>query len=169
MSKFLYKITPAALFVLFSIALSSCSASTEPNAAKSKNANQTTAITAPPIENNANLPVADNLTGGNTVSVNPSNPASPTGNKNAAKPAPPVKEPTPVVGSGGSDFALFNQARGALDAADAAFVNGVIIDIKEGNAILTGGVASEAQKKKAEDIVRSVKGIKSVKNNLRVS
>ncbi len=63
---------------------------------------------------------------------------------------------------------LFTQVRGAL-SSDAELLNAVIVQIKEGNATLTGNVSSEAQKTKAGQLIQSVNGIKSVKNNLRVS
>lgn len=84
------------------------------------------------------------------------------------KPSPQVKEPTPQIGSGGDDMSLFTQARGAL-SSDKELSNAVIIEIKEGNVTLNGKVSSETQKAKALQLVQSVKGIKSVKNNLRVS
>ena len=63
---------------------------------------------------------------------------------------------------------LFTQVRSAL-SSDTELLNAVIVEIKEGNATLTGNVSSEAQKIKAGQLIKSVKGIKSVKNNLRVS
>ena len=63
---------------------------------------------------------------------------------------------------------LFTQVRGAL-SSDKELFTAVSIEIKEGKATLTGKVSSEAQKAKAEQLVKGVKGIKSLKNNLRVS
>ncbi len=109
----------------------------------------------------------------NTPTAAVNNISTPTVNSTPAvtkdkKPSTPVKEPTPQIGSGASDFLLFTQVRGAL-SSDKEFSNAVIVEIKEGNVILTGNISSEAQKTKAGQLVQSVKGIKSVKNNLRVS
>lgn len=81
---------------------------------------------------------------------------------------PAVNQPTTKIGSGGDDFALFMQVRGAF-GADQELINGVIIEIKEGNASLSGKVPSEEKKKKAEQLVQNINGIKSVKNNIRVA
>lgn len=140
-----------------SIVLPGCSKNAEPDVAKNNNTNQ------PPSTANSNNASSIPITppAANNVAV-PANI-----NKNN-KPLPPVKEPTPKIGSGASDMFLFTQARLTL-TADKELINAVIIEIKEGNATLTGNVSSEAQKTKAEQLVKSVSGIKSVKNNLRVS
>lgn len=150
------KTMPAAILIL--VIFSGCSQDSKPDAARTGNANLTVAA-------------ANN----NNVSVNPPN--TPTSivnntstqivNKNT-KSLPPVEEPTPQIGSGGQDMLLLTQVRGAL-SSDKELINTVIVDLKEGNATLTGNVSSEAQKVKAAQLVQSVKGIKSVKNNLRVS
>lgn len=82
---------------------------------------------------------------------------------------PAANVPTPQIGTGGSDFFLFTQARNAL-FADAEFKNAnITIDVKAGVLFLNGTIANAAQKTKAEQLVRSVSGIKSVKNQLRLS
>jgi osmotically-inducible protein OsmY len=83
-------------------------------------------------------------------------------------PDPDVKEHNPQIGSGGGDMFLFTQVRSAL-SSDKELFNTVIVEIKEGNATISGNVKSEAQKAKAAQLVQSVNGIKSVKNNLRVT
>jgi len=150
--------------ILISIVLSGCSKNPEPEVAKTGSTNQPAAAS-----NNTNLPAVNN------ISVNPPNtPASmvnntsaPTANRDI-KPSPPVKIPTPQIGSGGDDLVLFTQVRGAL-SPDQELQNAVIIEIKEGNVTLTGNVSSAAQKTKAGRLVQAVKGIKSVQNNLRVT
>lgn len=158
------KITIASVIILIltAIVLTGCTSRTESQAAKTDNINRAPAAAA----NNGN------------ISANPANaPALPVNNnisttttaaRDNRKPSPAVKEPTPQIGSGGDDMALFMQARGAL-SSDKELINAVIIEIKEGSATLNGKVSSEAQKAKAAQLIQSVKGIKSVKNNLRVS
>lgn len=81
---------------------------------------------------------------------------------------PPAKMPTPQIGSGGSDFSLFTQARAAVAADPELKSANVILDVKEGVVTLTGTVAGGEQKSKAEQLVRSA-GAKNVKNQLRVA
>ncbi len=159
---------PALILVLVSIVLTGCSRSSEPDVAKTDNANQSLAVS----NNNINQAAVLNNTNVHAGSPNASTPmvsnsAASIVNKDE-KTLPPVKAPTPNIGSGGSDIFLFTQARGAL-SSDKELLNAVIIEIKEGNVTLTGKVSSEDQKTKAGRLVQNVAGIKSVKNNLRVS
>jgi hypothetical protein len=162
-----FEFMPAIILILISIVLVGCSRNTEPEVAKS-NVNQ--APTA--LNNNTNqAPAVLN----NNVSVNAANASTPIAINTPAstvdnnkKSSPPVKAPTPQIGSGGGDMFLFTQVRGAL-SSDKELLNAVIVEIKEGNATLTGKVSSEAQKAKAAQLIQGVQGIKSVKNNLRVS
>jgi len=176
------EIIPAVFLILVSIILSGCWASTETEVAKTDNINQSRTAS-----DNSNMAANNNVSGtsvntptsivNNTSAPIPNNSTSaPTANNNTSmpnagkdkKPSPPVKEPTPHIGSGGGDMFLFTQARGAL-SSDPELINAVIIEIKEGNATLTGSVSSQAQKTKAGQLVQNVQGIKSVKNSLRVS
>ena len=164
MIKIKSEMTPAVILISISIILSGCSKNPEPSVAKTDNINQTQTAT-----NNNNVPANNN------VAANPQNTATPIVSNTSApitnrdrRSAPPVKEPTPQIGSGGGDMFLFTQVRSAL-SSDTELLNAVIVEIKEGNATLTGNVSSEAQKIKAGQLIKSVQGIKSVKNNLRVS
>jgi len=164
-----FEIMPALILILVSIVLSGCSKNPEPDVAKTDNVNQSPAA----LNNNVNQSPA--VLNNNNVSAGSPNASTPIVNNTTAsivnkdqKPLPPVKLPTPNVGSGGGDMFLFTQVRGAL-SSDKELLNAVIVEIKEGNAVLTGKVSSEVQKTKAEQIVKNVTGIKSVKNNLRVS
>jgi osmotically-inducible protein OsmY len=157
--------------ILVSIVLSGCSKSTESDViVKTSNINQSPAVSA-----NGNISANNNVSANYSVSVNPSNAQASSGGNgsttaavnNDKKSSPPVNAPTPQVGSS-NDFSLFTQARVALNS-DKEFIDTVIIEIKEGNVVLTGNVSSEAQKTKAGQLVQAVKGIKSVKNNLRVA
>ena len=77
--------------------------------------------------------------------------------------------PTPQVGTGGSDFFLFTQARAALRADDELTAANIVIDVKAGHLTLSGTVANGNQKSKAEELARAVDGVKEVKNQLRIS
>ena len=77
--------------------------------------------------------------------------------------------PSPQIGSGGSDFFLFTQARAALVADTELKTANIIIEVKSGVLTLSGTIANATQKTKAEQLVRGVSGIKSVNNQLRIS
>jgi len=167
------EIIPAMFLILVSIILSGCWANPEPDVAKTDNINQAQTATnnstnqAPAVSNNNTNQAPAVSNNKNNVPVNSPNTA-PQAVNNDKKPALPVKEPTPQIGSGGMDFSLFAEVRSAL-SSDQELLNAVIVEIKAGNAALSGNVSSEAQKIKAAQLVQSVKGIKSVKNNLRVA
>ncbi len=156
------EIMPA--LILISIVLSGCSKNAEPDVAKTDNPNQ-----APTASNNNIVPSSTNVSanGSNTPTPIVNNTPLTTPVNQDKKSTPRANEPTPQTGSGGGDMFLFTQVRGAL-SSDKELLNGVIVEIKEGNATLTGKVSSEAQKAKAAQLVQSVNGIKNVKNNLRV-
>ena len=152
---------PVIILILTAIALSGCAGQSDSQAAQTGNINKAPTAAA----NNNNIPA----TPANTQMPPVANTSTATSaGKDNKKPMPAVKEPTPQIGSGGDDMSLFMQARGAL-SSDKELFNAVILEIKEGNLILNGKVSSEAQKAKAAQLIQSVKGIKSVKNNLRVS
>lgn len=135
-----------------------CSGSPESNSAVNNTRNQTNVVS------NTNAASTQMTTNVNTPAT--SNNQTANANRNV-KPVPAANMPSPKIGSGGDDLALFAQVRNAL-SADPELINGVIVEIKEGNATLTGKVPSEEKKKKAEQLVQNINGIKSVKNNVRV-
>ena len=154
--------TMAAGFVSLTVFLTSCTETSVSNTANKSNTNQATVISN---TNAANTNVAPNAAAPNTATANLNSNSAPTGN---LKSAPAVKEPTPQIGSGANDLMVFTQLRSAL-SADQELQNGVIIEIKEGNVTLSGKVSSAAQKTKAEQLIKAVSGVKTVKNNIGVS
>jgi len=145
-------------FLISTVCFGCSSSATTNDTTKNNNINQSTAVSninalpsTTPAVINGNLPASSNS----------------TVNKNS-KPLPSANTPSPKIGSGGNDMALFMQVRGAL-GADSDLVKGVIVEVKEGNASLSGKVPSEEKKKKAEQLVRSINGIKNVKNDLQVA
>ncbi len=165
--------------VLVSVLLYGCSRTNESAIKTSDNVNQSkTEVSS--NETVSNVPTNSSVTN-NAVSETDTtqmpvtepekttvNPEKTTVNKDKSS-SPPVKIPKPVIGSGANDMAVFMQVRGALTNLDKSLAEDILVDIKEGNVTLNGNVASEDQKKKAEQVVRGVNGVKSVKNNLRVS
>lgn len=79
------------------------------------------------------------------------------------------KDPDPKIGTGGNDFYLFTQARGVLNADSELKNSNIVIDVKNGNATLSGTVSNAEQKSRAEQLVRALNGITGVKNQLNVS
>ena len=131
------------------------------NAAAPSNANMPTVAGA----NNAAAPTP--ATVGNSAPQQPG--ATPAAGSANVSSAPPANAPKPQIGSGGNDFALFMQARGAINSdADLQAAN-IIIEVKDGVVSLSGPVASVAQKSKAEKLVLDAGGAKSGKNQIRVS
>ena len=171
MNKKVINLTFAAALLTTSLFLTDCSKNTESDAAKINNTNQS------PVSNKDNSVNAPSVPPSNITSGTP--PTAVTGtppatiNNNSGAPiaanqkSPAVKAPTPVIGGGGEDLLLFTQVRGALDADQGLAY--VIIEIKEGNVTLSGNVANNDLKAKAEKIARTVKGVKGVKNSLQVS
>lgn len=164
------------LILATTLVLSGCSDGGEKAGGKSADAtapsNASAASVAPTPGGVANVAT----TSGTTVA-----PAQPTANVSVTQPvasqggggrggnsAPPAKMPTPQIGSGGNDFYLFTQARGALNANAELKAANVVVDVKEGAITLSGTVKSAEQKSKAEQLVRAV-GSKTVKNQLRIS
>ncbi|MBA3239636.1 MAG: BON domain-containing protein [Acidobacteria bacterium] len=133
-----------------------------------------------PSSINASSPVpagsATNPAPANVAAVAP----SPVTNGGAPPPPPPgatpktgtapqSNAPKPQIGSGGNDFSIFTQARGALNGDPELKTANIVVEVKEGVVTLSGGLASAALKAKAEQLVRAVGGVKDVKNQLRVS
>lgn len=113
------------------------------------------------------------------VANSPVHSATPTATNEAVQPGPTAMRnkdnarvssvPKPQIGTGGSDFFLYTQARAALGADSELTPANIVIDVKAGVLTLNGTVASATQVLKAEQLVRAVGGVKEVKNRLRAS
>jgi len=80
-----------------------------------------------------------------------------------------AKESGRTVGSGLNDGWLWVKARFDLAAADDLRDSTINVDVDNAVVTLSGTVASAAQKTKAEQVAKSVEGVKSVKNMLKVT
>jgi hyperosmotically inducible protein len=67
-----------------------------------------------------------------------------------------------------SDSWITTKAKIALLTMDGFSVNGANVDTTDGNVTMHGKVATTADRTRAEDTVRKVSGVKSVKNLLQV-
>ena len=74
-----------------------------------------------------------------------------------------------TIGSGVNDGWLWVKARFDLAAADDLRDSTINVDVDNAVVTLTGTVASAAQKARAEAVAKAVEGVKSVKNQLKVS
>ena len=80
-----------------------------------------------------------------------------------------AKESGRTVGSGLNDGWLWVKARFDLAAADDLRDSTINVDVDNAVVTLSGTVASAAQKTKAEQVAKTVEGVKSVKNMLKVA
>ena len=79
-----------------------------------------------------------------------------------------AKESGRTVGTGLNDGWLWVKARFDLAAADDLRDSTINVDVDKGVVTLTGTVASAAQKTRAEAVAKSVEGVTSVRNQLKV-
>jgi hypothetical protein len=74
-----------------------------------------------------------------------------------------------TIGSGVNDGWLWVKTKFDLAAADDLRDSTINVDVDNDVVTLTGTVATAAQKAQAEKIAKAVEGVKSVKNNLKVT
>ena len=80
-----------------------------------------------------------------------------------------AKQSGRTVGAGLNDGWLWVKARFDLAAADDLRDSTINVDVDNAVVTLTGTVASAAQRTRAEQVAKSVEGVKSVRNQLKVS
>ena len=80
-----------------------------------------------------------------------------------------ARESGRTVGSGLNDGWLWVKTRFELAGADDLRDSTINVDVDNDVVTLTGTVASAAQKTRAEAVAKGVEGVKSVRNQLRVS
>jgi hypothetical protein len=73
------------------------------------------------------------------------------------------------VGTGANDLWLWTKTRSALLAADDLRDSTIDVDVENDVVTLSGTVASNDQKARAEKVAHDIEGVKSVKNQLKVS
>jgi BON domain len=89
--------------------------------------------------------------------------------KDKAKFQKEAKEAGRTIGTGLNDGWLWTKTRFDLAAADDLRDSTINVDVNNSVVTLTGSVASPAQKAKAETVTKSVEGVTSVKNMLKVT
>lgn len=79
------------------------------------------------------------------------------------------KRSTETIGSGVNDSWLWTKTRLALMTTSDLRESTIDVDVVNDVVTLKGTVASAAQKTKAEQVAKDIDGVKSVKNDLKVS
>jgi hypothetical protein len=115
---------------------------------------------------NANIPATS--TPVTTANDNRRAPTREDYEKNKERYSREAKESGRTVGTGLNDGWLWVKTRFDLAAADDLRDSTINVDVDKDVVTLTGTVASAAQKARAEAVAKSVEGVKSVKNLLKV-
>lgn len=80
-----------------------------------------------------------------------------------------ARESGRTVGSGANDGWLWVKTRFELATADDLRDSTINVDVENGVVTLSGTVATQAQKTRAQTVARGVEGVTNVRNNLKVS
>jgi hyperosmotically inducible protein len=154
-SKFLASVT----CVVLAAVLAGCDTATNTNT----NANSNVAVVNTNVNANANV-----NRNANTGTFN-ANITREEYERDKERVAEEAKKLGRIIGTGASDGWLWIKTRAMLAAADDLRDSTINVDVDNSVVTLTGSVASTAQKSKAEQVARGIDGVKSVKNELRVS
>lgn len=154
------KITGLITLAALAIILPGCdgTANRNDNVNGNANLNANTAVTPSPTPANANTGTADSRRA----------PTREEYERDRERYQREAKESGRTVGSGINDGWLWVKTRFELAAADDLRDSTINVDVDNGVVTLTGTVASAAQKTRAEQIVKSVDDVRSVRNQLRV-
>lgn len=80
-----------------------------------------------------------------------------------------AKEAGRTIGSGANDGWLWVKTRFELATADDLRDSTINVDVDQAVVTLTGTVASAAQRTRAEEVVKGVEDVRSVRNQLKVA
>ena len=154
------KITGLITLAALAIILPGCdgAANRNDNVNGNANLNANTAVTPSPTPANANTGTADSRRA----------PTREEYERDRERYQREAKESGRTVGSGINDGWLWVKTRFELAAADDLRDSTINVDVDNGVVTLTGTVASAAQKTRAEQVVKSVDDVRSVRNQLRV-
>ena len=143
-------------FAALAFALAGCNPSTNDNTTVVVNANRPA---------NANTAVANTNANANSRKAITREDYE----RDKAKYQKEAKETGRSIGTGLNDGWLWTKTRFDLAAADDLRDSTINVDVNNSVVTLTGTVASPAQKAKAEAVTKSVEGVTSVKNMLKVT
>lgn len=157
MRRKIFIITAAVL--LSSLAFTACQTTTPTNNARVTNSNQ-----AVVVNNNSNLVNSNSMTNSN---MRNSNVSREDYDKNRADYEKDKGSST--IGQGVNDSWLWFKTKTALAAVDDLRDSTINVDVVNDVVTLKGTVGSPLQKTKAETTAKGIDGVKSVKNELKVS
>jgi osmotically-inducible protein OsmY len=122
------------------------------------------------VNNNGNRNTAGvTTTNTNTTTTRTTNVTREDYEKNKAKYEGEAKSTGSKIGTGLEDGWLWTKTRYDLLAADDLRDSTINVDVENGVVTLRGTVASPAQRARAVAVAKSVSGVKSVKDELKVS
>lgn len=145
-----------ALFAVLSLA---CDQTTNTNTNTNANSNLNANRATPAVNANANA-------NANTTGRAPTREEYDRDRDRYAREA---REAGRTVGSGANDGWLWVKTRFELATADDLRDSTINVDVDNAVVTLTGTVASQAQKTRAQQVARAVEGVTNVRNNLTVS
>lgn len=129
------------------------------------NANGNTAV----VNTNANVNANVNANGNANARTTNANITREEYEKNKQSFMEEAKRLGRKIGAGAEDGWLWTKTRASLAATDDLRDSTINVDVENSVVTLSGTVANQAQKTKAEQVAKGVNGVKSVKNNLTVS
>jgi hyperosmotically inducible protein len=134
------------------------------------NNENTTANTNANANHNANTAVATSTpVPTNTANDNRRAPTREEYERNKERYNREAKESGRTVGTGLNDGWIWVKARFDLAAADDLRDSTINVDVNNSVVTLTGTVASQAQVAKADQVAKSIEGVKGVQNKLKVA
>jgi len=155
---------PAA-FVVAGVALVMLAAGCQTETNTNTNANGNTAVVNTNANANAN---ANRNANANTRTTN-ANITREEYEKSKESFAEEAKRLGRKIGTGAEDGWLWTKTRAALATTDDLRDSTIDVDVEMAVVTLSGSVANQAQKTKAEQVAKGIDGVKSVKNQLTIS
>lgn len=146
-----------AAFAVLSLA---CDQTTNTNANVNANSNLNANLATPAVNANAN--VNANTTTGRV-------PTREEYERDRDRYDREARESGRTVGTGANDGWLWVKTRFELATADDLRDSTINVDVDNAVVTLTGTVATQAQKTRAQNVARAVEGVTNVRNNLTVS
>lgn len=154
-----------AAFVVAGIALVMLAAGCQTETNTNTNANGNTAVVNTNANANAN---ANRNANANTRTIN-ANITREEYEKSKESFAEEAKRLGRKIGTGAEDGWLWTKTRAALATTDDLRDSTINVDVEMAVVTLSGSVANQAQKTKAEQVAKGIDGVKSVKNQLTIS
>jgi hyperosmotically inducible periplasmic protein len=153
------------VLAIVALALSACGDLGNNNANTNANANASRAN----ANTNANVNVNTNTNTNENANTSRRAPTREEYERDRARYEREAKEAGRTVGTGVNDGWLWVKARYELAAADDLRDSTINVDVNNSVVTLTGTVPTPAQRAKAEQVAKSLDGVKSVKNMLKVA